>query len=199
MNISLDSHQSIAPETVPPRSENVIKDGKMVKLLESHDILVDKDLLRNAISAAKKSQKVGYTLCYKLLSGMFSIPELANSRGQGIGKRKEGDIRPPLKRETVNTLKDQTATEGAELKAAEAGAAPPSVEAKDVAPPPYYGSLFGELKQTKENSDGQVDFVKTCCGPCCGTCCRILGGYVACTVCLGIFLAIPIAMIAVGK
>ncbi|VDI33796.1 Hypothetical predicted protein [Mytilus galloprovincialis] len=101
-----DSHQSIAPETVPPRSENVIKDGKMVKLLESHDILVDKDLLRNAISAAKKSQKVGYTLCYKLLSGMFSIPELANSRGQGIGKRKEGDIRPPLKKETVNTLKD---------------------------------------------------------------------------------------------
>ena len=27
-----DSHQSIAPETVPPRSENVIKDGKMVCL-----------------------------------------------------------------------------------------------------------------------------------------------------------------------
>ncbi|XP_052097356.1 uncharacterized protein LOC127732362 [Mytilus californianus] len=71
---------------------------------ESHDILVDK--LRKAISAAKKSQKVGYTLCYKLLSSMFSVPEMANSRGQGIGTKKEGDFRQPLKRETVNTLKD---------------------------------------------------------------------------------------------
>ncbi|XP_052070077.1 uncharacterized protein LOC127708929 isoform X2 [Mytilus californianus] len=109
MDIS-DSHQSTASETVSQRSEklseNVIKDGKMVKLLESHDILVDKDELRKAISAAKKSQKVGYTLCYKLLSSMFSVPEMANSRGQGIGKKKEGDIRQPLKRKTVNTLKD---------------------------------------------------------------------------------------------
>lgn len=83
------------------------------------------------------------------------------------------------------------ATEGAELKAAEAGAAPPSYsDAKDVAPPPSYDSLFGKIKQAKEESDGNVDFVKTCCG--------ILVGSVACTICLGIFLAIPIAMIAVG-
>ncbi|XP_076076605.1 transmembrane protein 272-like isoform X2 [Mytilus galloprovincialis] len=83
------------------------------------------------------------------------------------------------------------ASEGAEMKAAEAGAAPPSyVGPTDVAPPPSYDSLFGKLKQAKEESDGNVDFVKTCCG--------ILVGSVACTICLGIFLAIPIAMIAVG-
>ncbi|VDI14155.1 Hypothetical predicted protein [Mytilus galloprovincialis] len=83
------------------------------------------------------------------------------------------------------------ASEGAEMKAAEAGAAPPSyVGPNDVAPPPSYDSLFGKLKQAKEESDGNVDFVKTCCG--------ILVGSVACSICLGIFLAIPIAMIAVG-
>ncbi|XP_063403552.1 transmembrane protein 272-like [Mytilus trossulus] len=83
------------------------------------------------------------------------------------------------------------ASKGAELKAAEAGTAPPSyVGPNDAAPPPSYDSLFGKLKKAKEESDGNVDFVKTCCG--------ILVRSVACTICLGIFLLIPIAMIAVG-
>ncbi|KAL3873565.1 hypothetical protein ACJMK2_036663 [Sinanodonta woodiana] len=38
-----------------------------VKLLEAYDLTVHKDGLRKAISAAKKSQKPGYSLCYNLL------------------------------------------------------------------------------------------------------------------------------------
>ncbi|KAL3879841.1 hypothetical protein ACJMK2_032120 [Sinanodonta woodiana] len=48
------------------------------------------------ISAAKESQKPGYSLCYKLLSEAFSPEILANSRGQGMTSVKEGDLGPCL-------------------------------------------------------------------------------------------------------
>ncbi|CAG2246130.1 unnamed protein product [Mytilus edulis] len=94
------------------------------------------------------------------------------------------------------------ASEGAEMKAAEAGAAPPSCCSSAILRFP-----FGKLKQAKEESDGNVDFMLRHAVEFFFTIklfvenvsptpfnCRT----VACTICLGIFLAIPIAMIAVG-
>ncbi|XP_052075901.1 uncharacterized protein LOC127713991 [Mytilus californianus] len=34
----------------------------------------------------------------------------------------------------------------------------------DAAPPPSYDSVVEQIKQAKKDSDGHVDFVKTCCG-----------------------------------
>lgn len=42
-----------------------------VKLLDGCDVEVDPDGLRKATSAARKSTKPGFTLCYKLLSEIF--------------------------------------------------------------------------------------------------------------------------------
>lgn len=61
---------------------------------------------------------------------------------------------------------------------------------EDSESPPSYDSLFGKMKHAKEKSSGNVDFAKNCCSIFLGSC--------ACTICLGIFLAIPISMIAIG-
>lgn len=56
--------------------------------------------------------------------------------------------------------------------------------------PPSYDSIFGRMKLAKENSNGSVDFVKNCFS--------ILLGSLACTISLGILLAVPISMIVIG-
>lgn len=76
-----------------------------VKLLDGCDVEVDPDGLRKATSAARKSKKPGFTLCYKLLSEIFPLEVLANSRGQGIGRVKQGDVRLPLDKEKTKALK----------------------------------------------------------------------------------------------
>jgi succinate dehydrogenase/fumarate reductase-like Fe-S protein len=40
----------------------------------------------------------------------------------------------------------------------------------DVEQPPSYDSLFGKIKEAKDKSDGNVDFVNTCCAIICGSC-----------------------------
>ncbi|KAJ8298247.1 hypothetical protein KUTeg_024778 [Tegillarca granosa] len=57
-------------------------------------------------------------------------------------------------------------------------------------PPPSYESLFGRVKAAKQNSDSKVSCVKAVTG--------IILGTVGCTICLGVFLAIPISMIVIG-
>lgn len=57
-------------------------------------------------------------------------------------------------------------------------------------PPPSYESLFGRVKAAKENSDNKFSCVKAVAG--------IFLGTLGCTICLGVFLAIPISMIVIG-
>ena len=40
----------------------------------------------------------------------------------------------------------------------------------DVEQPPTYDSLFGKIKEAKDKSDGNVDFVNTCCAIICDSC-----------------------------
>ncbi|KAK3086833.1 hypothetical protein FSP39_024230 [Pinctada imbricata] len=77
-----------------------------VKLMEKSEVTVEKIALKKAISLAKKSQNPGYALCRKILPLLFTIEEMARSRGQGIMKAKEGDFRPALDTEKIQTLKD---------------------------------------------------------------------------------------------
>ncbi|XP_061191564.1 uncharacterized protein LOC133199711 [Saccostrea echinata] len=76
------------------------------KLLDGCDLEIDSDSLRIATSAARTAKKPGFTLCYKLLPEIFSLEVLANSRGQGLSKTKEGDFRKPLDKELVSSLKN---------------------------------------------------------------------------------------------
>ncbi|XP_056017761.1 uncharacterized protein LOC130053962 [Ostrea edulis] len=89
-----------------PRKHNNKTNMQKTKLIEGQAVEVDPNGLRKATSAARKSQKPGYTLCYKLLAEVFSLQTLASSRGQGIGKVKEGDIRPTLDKEKISTIKN---------------------------------------------------------------------------------------------
>ncbi|XP_060084939.1 transmembrane protein 272-like [Ylistrum balloti] len=57
-------------------------------------------------------------------------------------------------------------------------------------PPPSYDSLFGKVKAAKASSSNNAQFAKSFVG--------ILMGTLACTIIMGIFLAIPIAMTAIG-
>ena len=78
----------------------------MEPLLKSHPgVFIKSETLRHAIRLAKKSGKPGYTLCYNLLPGVFSIEEIANSRGQGLTKPKMGDFRSPLDKDKVAAIK----------------------------------------------------------------------------------------------
>lgn len=78
----------------------------MTKLIEGQNVEIDPNGLRKATSAAQKWLKPGYTLCYKLLAEVFSLQTLAGSRGQGIGKAKEGDLWPTLDKEKISTIKN---------------------------------------------------------------------------------------------
>ncbi|XP_013381082.1 uncharacterized protein LOC106152136 [Lingula anatina] len=60
-----------------------------------------------------------------------------------------------------------------------------------MAPPPSYDSLYGRVKSLKQESSGFVDFFKKFI--------VILLGTIGCTICIGLILAIPISMIAMGS
>ena len=77
-----------------------------VKLIDTSDIFVDRKLKRKAVEAAKKKPtKAAYILMYKLLDRVFSIEELASSRGQGIGRTSTDDVRPVLDKNKMDALK----------------------------------------------------------------------------------------------
>lgn len=57
-------------------------------------------------------------------------------------------------------------------------------------PPPTYESIFGEIRQAREESSGTVDFLKKVA--------ILFVSTIGCTICLAIFLAIPIACIVIG-
>nr|XP_034329354.1 uncharacterized protein LOC117690139 isoform X1 [Crassostrea gigas] len=89
------------------------------KLLETSDIMVNRGKLRKATSSASQcvggkaaftSQCVGgkaaFTLTSKLAILVFSIEELAQSRGQGLRKAKKGDVRPVLNSTKIEVLKE---------------------------------------------------------------------------------------------
>ena len=58
-------------------------------------------------------------------------------------------------------------------------------------PPPSYDSLFGRVKAAKAESSGTVGFLKTLV--------IIILSTVGFTIMLGIFMAIPVSMIVMGK
>lgn len=66
---------------------------------------------------------------------------------------------------------------------------PPSYT-QDQTPPPSYESLYGRVKAAKQKSSSKAGFFVSFLG--------ILFGTLGCTVCLGLLLALPIAMIAMG-
>lgn len=66
---------------------------------------------------------------------------------------------------------------------------PPSYT-QDSSPPPSYESLYGRVKAAKQKSTSKAGFLWSFIG--------ILFGTLGCTVCLGVLLALPIAMIAIG-
>lgn len=78
----------------------------MEPLLKDHPgVSIRSEVLRHAIKLAKKSGKPGYTLCYNLLPGVFTLEEIATSRGQGLTKPKARDLRKPLEKERVAAIK----------------------------------------------------------------------------------------------
>jgi len=44
-------------------------------------------------------------MCYLLLKAVFSMQEIAQSRGQGLTKPKDGDYREPLDKQKVAATK----------------------------------------------------------------------------------------------
>jgi len=57
--------------------------------------------------------------------------------------------------------------------------------------PPSYESVFGQVRAAHEESHGIVDFLKKFA--------IILLGTIGCTICVGLVLAVPIAMIVMGS
>lgn len=59
----------------------------MEPLLKNHPgVSIRSEALGQAIKLAIKSGKSGYTLCYNLLLGVFTLEEIATSRGQDLTK-----------------------------------------------------------------------------------------------------------------
>ena len=70
--------------------------------------MVDRGLKRKACNAAKaKNGKEGYILMYRLCGAVFTVEEMANSRGQGIGHKKanEDTSRPVIDPAKIKVLK----------------------------------------------------------------------------------------------
>lgn len=69
--------------------------------------MVNRGKLRKATTSASqwKGDKAAFTLTSKLVTLVFSIEELAQSRGQGLREAKKGDIRPVLNCSKVEVLK----------------------------------------------------------------------------------------------
>ncbi|XP_045181309.2 uncharacterized protein LOC123540387 [Mercenaria mercenaria] len=71
----------------------------MVKLVTNKElsISVDRQGLRRACQEATiKKDNAGYILMYKMLDLVFSLEELAESRGLGIGKPRPGEEHKPV-------------------------------------------------------------------------------------------------------
>jgi len=69
------------------------------------------------------------------------------------------------------------------------GLSPPSYD-EAAGPPPSYASLFGEIKEARQGSSSVLEFTKRVV--------LILLGTIGCTIFIGLFMAIPIAMIVIG-
>lgn len=69
--------------------------------------MVNRGKLRKATSSASQcvGGKAAFTLTSKLAILVFSIEELAQSRGQGLRKAKKGDVRPVLNSTKIEVLK----------------------------------------------------------------------------------------------
>ncbi|XP_053405180.1 uncharacterized protein LOC123560690 isoform X2 [Mercenaria mercenaria] len=82
--------------------------NEMVMLLESSEIRVKRENKRNILAKAlKKKGKEGYIAMYLLCGEVFTITELASSKGLGIGKAsKADDPRPSLDQQKIKDLKD---------------------------------------------------------------------------------------------
>lgn len=78
-----------------------------MKLLPHSDISVNRKALRKACAtAAKKGIRGGFYLMYGLLDQVFTINELAESRGTGKGQPRPGDENKPiLDPERIGVLK----------------------------------------------------------------------------------------------
>lgn len=68
-------------------------------------VSIRSEVLGLAIKLAKKSGKSGYILCYDLLPGLFTLEEIATSRGRDLTKPKARDLRKPVEKEKVAAIK----------------------------------------------------------------------------------------------
>nr|XP_022322771.1 uncharacterized protein LOC111124204 [Crassostrea virginica] len=89
-----------------PRKQKKTEGMQKCKQLDGCELEIDSDALRIATSSARIAKKPGFTLCYKLLPQIFPLEVLANSRGQGLSKTKQGDFRKSLDKELVSSLKN---------------------------------------------------------------------------------------------
>ena len=81
---------------------------QMVNLLSSCDIQVNASNLRTICRRARRDSNPGVYITRKLLTELFSTEELAQSKGQGIGKGQKGDdLRPALSAEKVKAMKGE--------------------------------------------------------------------------------------------
>ena len=63
-----------------------------MKLLPTSPLCVSRQALRKACHVAtKKRDNDDYHLMYRLLSEVFTVEDLANSRGLGIGRARPGE------------------------------------------------------------------------------------------------------------
>lgn len=69
------------------------------------DVKIQSKILTSAVASARKSSRPGYSLSYALIPGVFTVQELASSRGQGLTKPKEGDLRPVLAKDKCDAVK----------------------------------------------------------------------------------------------
>lgn len=67
--------------------------------------MVKAEELRRITARAKKEKIPGYYVVIKLMPLLFTTEEMANSRGQGIKPAKQGDTRPPLDINKIQTIK----------------------------------------------------------------------------------------------
>ena len=78
-----------------------------MRLLSSSTIKVDAKILRQATKVALglPLKKATLQLTSKILMEIFTVEELAASRGQGLRLKKEADLRPVLDSNRLQVLK----------------------------------------------------------------------------------------------
>ncbi|XP_053388118.1 proteoglycan 4-like isoform X2 [Mercenaria mercenaria] len=70
------------------------------------NVKIPRKVLRAARNLALKNERPAFTLMSKLLTGVFSTSELANSRGLGLAPIKADDTRPALDAERIKACKE---------------------------------------------------------------------------------------------